>query len=229
MAVTEKTRQRIVDALMALAAERRYADVTLADIAARAELSLSALREAYDGRLAILADFTRRIDRTVLAGIGETTEESDRDRLFEVMMRRFEALAPYKAGLRSIAAAARREPGLALALNAIVVRSEAWMLNAAGIAAAGPRAAVKAQGLALVHARAMQAWFDDDDPGLARTMAALDKGLRRGERALKRLDWLAGCLCRPLAKLDRLRREGRGRAEDPSPATGAGAAGDVSI
>ena len=36
----------------------------------------------------------------------------------------------------------------------------------------------------------MRVYLDDDDPGLARTMAALDKRLREAERVVMRLDWL---------------------------------------
>ena len=42
----------------------------------------------------------------------------------------------------------------------------------------------RAQGLALVWARVMRVWLDDEDPGLARTMAALDKRLREAERTV---------------------------------------------
>ena len=39
-------------------------------------------------------------------------------------------------------------------------------------------------GLGLTYASVFRVWLQDDDPGLARTMAALDRRLRRGERAL---------------------------------------------
>ena len=64
-----KPQQKIVDALMALAAERPWEEVTLDAIAERAGVTLAALRAAYDGRLAVLADFVRRVDERVLAGV----------------------------------------------------------------------------------------------------------------------------------------------------------------
>ena len=59
-----KTRDRIVEALMALAAERPWSEVTLAAIAERAGVTLAELRAQFDGRLAILADYVRRIDES---------------------------------------------------------------------------------------------------------------------------------------------------------------------
>ncbi len=75
----------------------------------------------------------------------------------------------------------RRDPPLALALNGLAVRSQQWMLAAANIDSAGPRGVLRAQGLAVLYAQVLQVWVDDDDPGLARTMAALDGNLRRAE------------------------------------------------
>ncbi len=109
-------------------------------------------------------------------------EEPPRERLFDVLMRRLEVLAPHKDAVRSLMRSAARNPGLALALNGLAVRSQQWMLTAADIDAAGPRGMVRAQGLALLFASVLRTWVDDDDPGHARTMAALDRALARGQR-----------------------------------------------
>jgi hypothetical protein len=84
---------------------------------------------------------------------------------------------------------------LALALNRITTASMAWMLTGAGIRATGREGLFRAQGLTLVWAQTLRVWLDDDDPGLSRTMAELDKQLRCGERALIRLDHLKRALC----------------------------------
>jgi hypothetical protein len=90
-------------------------------------------------------------------------------------MRRLDVMAPHKNAVRSLLRSARRNPPLALALNAIAVRSQQWMLAAANIDSSGPRGMLRAQGLAVFYAQVLRVWIDDDDPGLARTMAALDR------------------------------------------------------
>ncbi len=176
---------------MALAAERPWDQVTLAAIAERAGVPLAELRAQFDGRLAILAEYVRRVDESVLKGIDPAlAEEAPRERLFDVLFARFEAHAPHKKAIGGIARAALTDPLLALQVNGLVVQSMAWMLAAAGISASGRRGLVRAQGLALVWARVMRVYLDDDDPGLARTMAALDKRLREAERVVMRFDWL---------------------------------------
>ena len=193
-------RDKAIDALMALLAEHRFEEIGLAEVAGRAGLKLSELRAEFGSTLAIVAAHIKDIDRTVLAGnAGDMTEEPARERLFDVLMRRIEALAPYKEAVRSLLRSARRNPGLALALNAMAVRSQQWMLEAAGIGANGPRGALRAQGAALMFARVLSVWFDDDEPGIDRTMAALGRGLSSAERWAGFLDDLCSipkCLAR---------------------------------
>ena len=186
--VQPKTRNKIIDSLMELAAERRWEEVTLEALAERAGVTLSALRAAYGGRTEILSDFIRRIDERVLSAIdSDMADEAPREKLFDVLFSRFEALGPYRPAIRSLGAAARRDPLLALELNRMVTGSMGWMLTAAGIPATGAGGLARAQGLALVWARVMRVWLDDEDAGLARTMAELDRQLRQAERNFMRL------------------------------------------
>lgn len=168
---------------MALLATRSFDAVGLADIATEAGMSLGELRETYDGKFAMLADFSRRIDRAVLDG-GPAEGETARDRLFEVLMRRFDALEPYKSAMRSVGRAARCDLCLMRFLRRNAIRSQKWMLVAADTDKKGLLGAMAVCGLAIVNAEALRVWLDEDDPGQAKTMAALDRGLARGARAI---------------------------------------------
>lgn len=185
-------RAKIVDALMALAAEQRFEDITITDIASKAEVSLADFRDAYPSKGAVLGGFSRRIDRLVLDGTSDDLiDESPKDRLFDVLMRRIDAMTPYKAGLEGVVQWARRDPLSASALNTLAINSMRFMLEAAGISADGPAGALKLQGLVLAWTRVLDVWFDDNDPGLAATMAALDKELTRGGKLAARVDDLS--------------------------------------
>ena len=193
-------RDKAVDALMSLLSEHSFEQIGLAEVAGRAGIKLSQLRAEFGSTLAILGAHIKEIDRVVLAGgDSDMAEEPARQRLFDVLMRRLEALAPYRDAVRSIMRSARRNPGLAFALNAMAVRSQRWMLEAAGIGTAGPRGALRAQGAAFMFARVLSVWIDDDEEGLDRTMAALDRGLASAERWAGFLDDLCaipGCVLR---------------------------------
>jgi AcrR family transcriptional regulator len=199
---SKSERERIIEAFMALLAEKPIERIDFAEIAKSAHVSLSDLRGIFASTLAILAAQMREIDRAVLAGgDAELADEPPRERLFDVLMRRLEVLAPHKAAVRSLMRSASRNPGLAFALNSLSVRSQQWMLTAADIAASGPRGMMRAQGLALLFASVLRTWIDDQDRGLARTMAALDRALARGQRWSGLLD----DLCRIPASVCRLR------------------------
>jgi AcrR family transcriptional regulator len=204
-------RDKAIDAFMALLAERSFEQIGLAEVAGRAGIKLSKLREEFGSTLAIYAAHVKEIDRVVLDGDkGDMGEESPRERLFDVLMRRLEALRPYKDSIRSLMRSARRNPGLAVALNGVAVRSQSWMLEAAGISASGPRGALRAQGAAMMFARVVGVWLRDEEEGLDRSMAALDRGLSRAER----WDGFIGDLCMIPCALTRPLRRGRRRRRD---------------
>ena len=182
-------RERIIESFMDLLGRKPIEEIGFAEIAAAAGTSLTQLRGLFGSKLAILAGHIKQIDQRVLAGgDGEMVEEAPRERLFDVLMRRIELLEPRKAAVRSLMRSCGRQPGLALALNGLAVRSQHWMLTAADLDAGGPRGAARAQGLALLFASVLRTWVHDDDPGHARTMAALDRALARGQRLSGFLD-----------------------------------------
>ena len=184
-APTGSPRERIIEAFMALLAEQPIERIGLAEIAERAGVTLADLRGEFGSPLAILAAHVKELDRKVLAEIDpDMDEESPRERLFDVLMRRLELLSPHKEAVRSLLRSARRDPPLALALNAMAVRSQQWMLTAAGIGASGPKGMVRAQGLALLFANVLRTWVDDDDDGHAHARRARPRA--RARPALRR-------------------------------------------
>jgi len=204
-APAQDPKDAIIDAFMALAAERDVRCIGLDEIAEEAGVSLATLRESFAGKLGILMGFARRIDLAVLAEGPADAESEARDRLFEVMMRRFDALAPYKPAIRRMARNARCDPAFAALLRRLAIRGQKWNLAAAGIGHAGLSGRVKSGGLALVYGETMRTWLGDDDPDLGRTMATLDRALRRGERGMR----MMSDLCSLLPRLAESGRRGR--------------------
>jgi AcrR family transcriptional regulator len=170
-----------VDALMALAAERGWYATSLADIARRAKISLVELHEQYDSKRAILREFLEGLDVAVLKGDLPDPEASVRDRLFEVMMRRFDAMQTYREGIRSILRDTAGDPVSWIRGGPRVLASACLMLEAAGQSSSGPAGRAKAQAVACIYVSTLRRWLDDDSPDLSKTMAALDKSLRRAE------------------------------------------------
>lgn len=176
-------RDRVIDALFRLADDRRWDEIELGDIAQEGGVTLAELRDLFPSKGAILGAYARRVDKAVLEGTtDDLVGESVRERLFDVLMRRLDAMTPQKSALKAISRDLRMDPLSIAALNQVALNSQRYMLAAAGISTEGPAGALKVQGAVLLFARVMDTWFRDDDPGLSKTMAALDKELERAGR-----------------------------------------------
>ena len=173
-------------AAMRVAAGIGWRRTRLADIAEEAGLTLAELHARYTSKQAVLDGLVRNIDRTVLAGVQQSKDDEDtshRDRLFDILMQRFDALNPYKDGIRAVVRDAG-SGGVAEILcgGCRLLRSMRWMLEAAGISTAGWLGGLRVKGLAVVFAATVQVWLRDDSEDMAKTMAALDRNLRRAEQ-----------------------------------------------
>ena len=133
-------RGKIVDALMKLAGERQFEDISIRDICDEAGVTLAEFRDCFPSKGAVLAGFSRRIDRAVLTlNSDEFADENPRERLFDVLMRRLEAMAPYREGLKETNAWLRREPSAMLAMNQVVTRIDALHARSGGDRVRGRR------------------------------------------------------------------------------------------
>ena len=170
---------------MRLAAERGWAELRLSEIAVAAGMTLAQLYALVPSKAAVLTTLAAQVDRTVLNDVGEPVPgDSRRDRLFDIVMSRFEALAPYKPGLTVIARESRHSPADVICVVPALLRSMRWMLEAAGVPSGGLRGLARTNALAIVYGRTFSAWLKDDSPDMAPTMAALDRALTRAERLL---------------------------------------------
>lgn len=214
---TSTDKGKIIEAALSLATERPWSDVSLRDIADAAGLPFSALRGTFGSKTQIIAGFIRAVDDEVLGKIPERDPgDQPRDVLFEVLMARFDAMAAYKEGLRSIS----RDIDFDSTLFNAMLNSQRWMLLAAGLDGDGPRGVMRSTGLASLFTSVFQIWLEDDDPGLARTMAALDRRLRRAGATMQTIDQACEGLSRlrdtVMGGLSRA-RAARGSRRDPMP------------
>jgi hypothetical protein len=145
----------------------------------------------------VLLRFGRMIDRMALDGAAP--EGTVRECLFELLMRRYDALQPHRAGVKSLMRALPTDPAHALLLHAATQRSMRWMLQAAGVTAAGLRGEFQAKGLTAIWYWGLRTWERDETEDLTATMATVDSALARAGRVAS---WL------------------HGRRPEPSPAPG---------
>jgi len=176
---------RIIDVTLARMASDGWRHLSLAAIADSADMPILRVYRTFGSKQAILRGLYRRIDEAALAELPPAEPaERPRDRLFDLLMRRFDTLRPYKPALEVLRRELRGDPVTILCSGAWLLRSMRWMLEAADISTGGIRGALAVKFTAAAYLSSMQVWQHDDSPDFARTMAALDRRLRRIERWL---------------------------------------------
>jgi len=162
--------------------------------------SLGALRGMAASPEGLVIRFNRAVDQQVLDGTVPTDGESPRDRIFDLLMRRLDALQPHRAGIVRFTKELPFHPVLTLVLGAGMERSMGWMLEAAGISSHGPAGVVRIKGLTVVWVYTLNAWMKDESTDLAATMAALDRALDRADQVARSLDRGAKAKPEPVAE-----------------------------
>jgi AcrR family transcriptional regulator len=177
----------LVSAAFRLAGDEGWRRVTPAAAARAAGLPLPEVRARFPSRSAILLRFGELADRAALEDA--PGEGPVRDRLFDLLMRRFDALQTHRDGVKAILRAAPSDPCLAALLLVATKRSMRWMLQASGVTATGPQGALQVRGLLAVWLWGIRAWERDESMDLTATMAAIDTALGRAEQAAS---WMFG-------------------------------------
>tara|TARA_R110000787_G_scaffold11002_6_gene36564 strand:+ start:7348 stop:7992 length:645 start_codon:yes stop_codon:yes gene_type:complete len=187
MAPTDTIIEQGLLAALDLAATRPWSELTLVEIATKAGLTLNdfhgiATRETLAD--AVDAHFDRAMSAESIA-----TDDLPRERLFDVIMLRFEAMEDHRAGLKSLLRYRETQPSILLRLPAARAASARWALASAGLDDdSGAPLSLKVLAIAFVIARTERAWRKETSGDFALTMAALDTSLRAAE---ERMGWVS--------------------------------------
>jgi len=185
--ITAPDDNALMDALWPLVAERGWNGFTFPELAERSGIGLAELRQRAPTKYHLLCLHGRLVDKIVLADAATSAGGAPRDRLFDTLMRRIDALQPHRAGLIRFGREMRRDPLLSLALTPALAASMAWMLEAARIGSSGLRGTLRVKGLSAVWLATLRGWEQDESVDLGATMAALDRALDRAERVARTL------------------------------------------
>jgi hypothetical protein len=178
-------RRDLARAALSLAAAKPWRELTLQQLADAASRPVS---DFYGASLWEAVDCVEEaFDRAIAEGADELDpDQSVRDRLFDLIMRRFEAMEPHRAAVLAMEHGLDRDPTLIASAHQRNVRCARWVLALAGLEADGMTGQARAQGLGVIIGQARAAWRGDDAGDFAKTMASLDKNLRRAEEMFGR-------------------------------------------
>ena len=149
------------------------------------DLGVAELYALFPDKVSLAAAFMARIDAEVLEGTQPSLDpdETARDRLFDVMMRRYDALRPHRAALRAIRRAGMRDPMLTMSAGAGPATLDAGDARSRGDRfRARLSGAARQNGLIAIHYAVSRVFDKDESQDLSATMAALDRRLKMAEK-----------------------------------------------
>ena len=163
-----------------LARDRSWNKLTLIEIAENADISMTDLYGIADKD--VLTDALESWADKAMSGEDIDMDGTPRERLFDVIMRRFETMEDYRAGVLALMRARDRSPARLAVLLKARGKSARWALSCAGLdQGPGAERSSKTLGIAWAIGKTERAWRKDDAGDFARTMATLDAELTLAE------------------------------------------------
>jgi len=178
----------IIASALELAVEHGWSHVSMTEIAERAKLSPGELRKHLPTKAGLIELIVRDTD----AHVGEQADVSKedgtaRERLFDVLMSRFDHLSANREGIAAVLRDSLADPVTLARRLCCFASSMKLMLEIAHISTSGPFGALRIKGGIAIYATAFRAWLKDDSNDLSKTMVALDKALIQAEKIAQRL------------------------------------------
>ena len=176
-------------ALLDLVETQGWTDLSFAEIAEKAGVPIAEAHRIYPSKTAVLLGLSRAIDERILSGLqADPLEGSAKDRLFDIVMRRFDALKADRNAYRRLMRQLPTTPNAFAALLCQLRRSLSLTLEAAGISATGIKGALRLKGLLAIYVAGLRSFANDESEDLSKTMAEIDKRLGQAERVSEMLN-----------------------------------------
>lgn len=182
MTERDPKRQKILAAALELAAKKDWGSVSLSEIARAAGLPPQEIAALFPQKYTITRDILHGIDdRMIMEDLGlDGDRDSLKDRLFEVMMCRFDLLNEHRAAMVSMLAPALRSPEQAARHKQGFCHSMRLMIDKADMDCRHMmQEDILIAALAVVYMMTVKTWLRDDSPDMSKTMAVLDRYLER--------------------------------------------------
>ncbi len=173
---------RLVTAAMTLAADIGWPAVTVSGAARAADMDVADALAVCPTKRTLLEALGRHLDRAVAADGPGDPADSIRDRLFDLLMRRFDALMPLKDGVMAVIRALPGDPITVFGQILAVEASMRQTLDLAELATDGLLGELRVRALTVVYLICLRTWTRDDSEDMAATMAMVDRCLRQTEQ-----------------------------------------------
>jgi len=147
----------------------------------------SEIKNLISNKNDLLIEFSKMIDEKVELNIDiEEFENSDvKDNIFELIMMRFDALTPFKGGLKKIIYGIK-SPIILKEISQNILVSMDFYLEFSNAYDDTIFDVIKKKSLFLIYSYCFKAWLNDDSKELSKTMSELDRLLNYAEKFSKK-------------------------------------------
>jgi len=170
-------KQKLIQTSLDLAADSGWSNISMDDIIIAADVDMAAAKALFDDKDMLLAAYARDLDLRLEAAFSKANDDCTRDRLFDIVMERFDMLNDNRAGVISILNSLTLDPGYAAQSLPLLCRSTSAMLALAGYQVEGWKSYFKISAFTGLYFKILRDWIKDDSADMAPTMASLDRAL----------------------------------------------------
>ena len=176
-------KNRLIQSALELAASSFWADISMDDIIAHAQVDHDDARVLFADKIDILTAYGRQVDmqmvRNLYGTFGEV--ETTRDKIFDTIMERFDILNDNRDGVLSILNAVTIDPKQAMHSLPNICNTIEKIMNVSGVNSNGWKGCILNVALSGIYIKTLRTWAMDSSVDMATTMANLDKSLEHFE------------------------------------------------
>jgi AcrR family transcriptional regulator len=187
-------RDKVIDAALIAVTDRGWRRTHIDDVIEAAGVSEALFYREFDGLVSVMVAASRQLNAAMADAVADFEEQdSTREKLFALIMARFDAAMPWRAAIVDLARSAPTDPVLAAAAGQALMTMASRALSLAGITVSGPLGFARVNAFMLsVILPAARIWLKDESADLSKTMTGLNDLLERAEWVASRSGPLSG-------------------------------------
>ena len=154
------------------------------------KIPLNFLKTNYKCKYTVIEKFSQMIDRQVESNIraDDLMDSSIKDKLFELIMLRFDELESFKKALKNIFLSTKKNPLLISIISKNLLNSFDFYLEVSNSYQNSPTDIFKKNFLLLIYSLVFETWLNDNSEDLSKTMSQLDKYLSIAEQTQNKIN-----------------------------------------
>lgn len=174
-------KNKLSKACLALLKSKPWSKINIETICDKANVNPSLAFSVAKDKKDILFIINDYLDREIYMNIQEIENSTNHDKIFEILMTRFEIYNKHRLAIIKLFNYIVKKPDLIIFLIPIITKSLTTVLEFSNIVSDGILGKLKVEGLLIIYLSIFLVWKNDESNELDKTMAAIDNHLNKAE------------------------------------------------